>query len=93
MRKPINAFLTKQGKRERQPDEIAIKDPHSVAVIYVKIEDVKDYTKEDWQDFLLKLGAMKEIGWTFPAIYLIAEDKDKLFKLYIEPALRGAGLI
>jgi hypothetical protein len=92
MRKPISIIITTDGKREPKPDEITIKDPHSKAVIIAKIEDIKDYTKEDWQDFLIKLASLPAIGWTFPAIWTYAEDKDKLFKLYIEPALKKAGL-
>ncbi len=92
MRKPISIIIITEGKREPKPDEIMIKDPHSKAVIIAKIEDIKDYTKEDWQDFLIKLASQPAIGWTFPAICFIAEDKEKLFNLYIKPALKKAGL-
>jgi hypothetical protein len=93
MRKPISIILTTDGKREPKTDEIMIKDLHSKAVIIVKIEDIKDYSKEDWQDLLIKLASHPAIGWTFHAIWTYAEDKDKLFNLYIKPALRRAGLI
>jgi len=93
MRKLINVILTVEGKREPKPNEIMIKDPHSKAIIIAKIEDIKDYTKEDWQDLLIKLASTPAIGWTFPAIWTYAEDKEKLFKLYIEPALKKAGLV
>ncbi len=93
MRTPISVIITSEGKREPKPNEIMIKDPHSKAVIIVKIEDIKDYTKEDWQDFLIKLATIPAIGWTFPAIWFLAEDKEKLFNLYIKPALKKAGLL
>jgi len=92
MRKPISVILTVAGKREPKPNEIMIRDPHSKAVVIVKKEDVKDYTLDDWQDFLIKLASHPAVGWTFPAIWKYAEDKEKLFKLYIKPALEKAGL-
>ncbi len=93
MRKPISVILTSIGKREPKPNELMIRDPHSKAVVFVKKDDVRDYTLNDWRDFLIKLASHPAVGLTFIAVWKYAEDKEKLFKLFIEPALlEKAGL-